>query len=263
MRKKGQYILTFIFFFISSLLLFFLGQQQVAKSITGITESVLLPLQQVALTPLLFIATKTHAGVTVEDENIRLKKEIINLKEKNKELQNLQNQFKNTPVVSSQLIPAQIVGMRGFIPGVSTPLEIHLNKGRQQGVKKGMAVISEDKVVGKVVNVSERVSQVRLITSPESIVAANTLEHDALGLIKGQGAKTLILQNVVLADKLSIGDTVITGGDIDTNGLGFPPGLILGKITSIAKTPSALFQAAEVENSVDVTRLSTVFIVLP
>ena len=69
-----------------------------------------------------------------------------------------------------------------------------------------------------------------------------------------------VLENVLLSDKLQTGDTVISKGDIGKDGEGFPPGLVVGRIISVNKKASALFQSAEVESLVDVTRLKMVFV---
>lgn len=263
MRKRDNYLASFSIFFIISLLLLITAKSDFSTAFSGFGERILAPVQQMVLSPIRLVAASGNTATSLEKENMSLKKEILTLKQKNKELESLQKQFKNTPVVTEKLVPAQIVGMRSFVPVVSPPQEILVNKGKKEGILQGMAVISEDHVVGKVVRVSDHVSQVYLITHAQSVVAANTLENNSLGLIKGEGKSNLLLQNVVLADKLGIGDTVITAGDIDQNGIGIPPGLILGKIVSVAKVPSALFQAAEVAVTIDVKTLSTVFIVLP
>ena len=67
-------------------------------------------------------------------------------------------------------------------------------------------------------------------------------------------------QNFVLSDKFEKGDVVVTKGNIDEQGNGIPPDLIVGKIISVHKNPSALFQTAEIESLVNVSRLDTVFI---
>jgi len=94
-----------------------------------------------------------------------------------------------------------------------------------------------------------------------SFTAKTTATH-ALGIMQGTGTETIVLNNVLLSDTLQKGDIVVTKGDINSDGLGFPPDLIIGKIISINKKASALFQSAEVERLVDVTRLEMVFVMM-
>ena len=70
-----------------------------------------------------------------------------------------------------------------------------------------------------------------------------------------------MIKNVVLSDKLTVSDLVLTKGDIDL-GRGYPPDLIVGKIVSVDKKASSLFQSAQVISLVDITRVPIVFIIL-
>ena len=90
------------------------------------------------------------------------------------------------------------------------------------------------------------------------------LKHDsqfAQGLIKGQGNGQIVLDNVLLSEKIENGDLVVTGGTKDIEGIGLPPDLVIGKIYALQKNPSALFQKAEVKSFIDSVQLSTLFII--
>lgn len=80
-------------------------------------------------------------------------------------------------------------------------------------------------------------------------------------MIKGQDGG-ILLDHVVLSEKIAKNDRILTKGDIDEGGSGFPPDLIVGRITSVNKRASDLFQTAEVKSLVDFERLSTVFIMV-
>jgi len=70
------------------------------------------------------------------------------------------------------------------------------------------------------------------------------------------------LDNVVLSDSIAVGDYVVTKGDLTIDNSGYPPSLIVGKIISVEKKSSDLFQRGKVKSLVDFSRLSTVFVVL-
>ncbi|HZJ18567.1 MAG TPA: rod shape-determining protein MreC, partial [Patescibacteria group bacterium] len=70
------------------------------------------------------------------------------------------------------------------------------------------------------------------------------------------------LDNVLLSENLKKGDIILTKGDIDQEENGYPPDLIIGKIISVDKSPSALFQKADVVSLVDLSKLTTVFIIV-
>ncbi|CAN5203953.1 hypothetical protein BH11PAT1_BH11PAT1_1730 [soil metagenome] len=264
MRRKGQYFLALIIFLVLCVTINLFAKGKVLRPVIGGIQFVFLPVQRLVFSSFsIAYAGGESQNRKLQTENKRLSLEMVKYKEQEKEIAALKDQFKNSPVSTQNLLPAEIVGMRSFIPGFGRPVNVLLSKGRRDGVIVGMGVIIQDRVVGKITGVSERLSQMNLVTASGTVITAKTLDTNALGVIKGEDDDTMLLDNVLLSDKLTVGDTVITGGTIDDHGLGYPPGLILGKISSIDKKPSALFQTAEVQRPVDVTHEKMVFIILP
>ena len=122
-----------------------------------------------------------------------------------------------------------------------------------------MAVVVKNNLVGIISQISPNLSKVDLVNNSSSSFTAKT-QNGAVGIFKG-GAN-LTLNNVLLSENLKTGELVLTKGDIDINGIGIPADLIVGKITSIEKNPSDLFQKAEVQTSIDFTKLTKVFVLL-
>jgi cell shape-determining protein MreC len=116
-------------------------------------------------------------------------------------------------------------------------------------------------LVGKVTQTSFGFSKVSLSTNSSFSTTAQDLSTGAMGVAKGQGGGEIVLDNVVSSQELTIGDLVVTKGEIDINGIGILPNLVLGKITSINKNPSSLFQIAKLKTLVDFSDLSKVFII--
>ena len=58
---------------------------------------------------------------------------------------------------------------------------------------------------------------------------------------------------------LQKGDLVVSKGDV-SRGVQVPPNLVIGKIISVNKQTSNLFQTAQVQSLVDVSRLERVFV---
>jgi len=193
------------------------------------------------------------------DENKKLRSELVSVDELKKENAALHDQFDSTETSIYEQIPTQIVGTKGFVPGISLPSQFVLDKGEKEGVKKGNAVVYKNNLVGVVVRVSPHISLVDPITKQGFSLTGRDLKTNALGVIKGQG-DGVIVDNVVLSDKLNINDVLVTKGDLNQDGIGVPPDLIVGKISSIDRRPSNLFQSAELQSFVDINHLSTVFI---
>ena len=87
------------------------------------------------------------------------------------------------------------------------------------------------------------------------------LETNALGVARG-GGDHLLLSETLLSETLKVSDTIVTKGDMDESGIGYPPNLIVGRIAAVEKNPSALFQSAKVKSPIDFSKLSTVFVIL-
>jgi rod shape-determining protein MreC len=159
------------------------------------------------------------------------------------------------------LLPANIVGAPSFIPGISTPETFIIDKGTSDGVKVGDAVVYKNNLLGKISKISDSLSEVTLVTNTSSSFTAKTSSSQALGVIKGQGGGQMILDNVLLSDNLKPSDLVLTNGDTNLSGKGYPPDLVVGKIVSVDKKASSLFQRAEVSSFIDFAKITTVFVI--
>lgn len=196
----------------------------------------------------------------LKEENIRLTSRLVEEVRLKKENAALLSQFQTREPKSYNLLPAKIVGAPGFIPGITPPSTFILDKGAKDNMRVGDSVVLKNNLIGKIVKTSSYLSKVDLVTHASSSFTAKTL-NGALGVIRGSGGDRMTLDNVLSSQNLKIGDLILTKGDINIAGFGIPGDLIVGKIESIEKIPTALFQKAEARSLVDFNRLSTVFIV--
>lgn len=195
----------------------------------------------------------------LQEENMLLASKIIDRQKLERENQALLDQFQTAKPKSYILLPAKVLGMLNFIPNISNPSSLILDKGEADGVKVGYAVVFKNNLVGKVTKVTFYLSKVDVINNSSSSFTART-EKGALGLVKGLG-DLMVLDNVLMSDTLSKDDLVVTMPNQDIEGLGEPSNLVVGKIISIDRNPSAVFQRAEVESLLDFPSLSMVFVV--
>ncbi len=261
MRNRQRFFTVFIIFFVLSLLVFAIFSTPVGNVIQGLVELIASPVQKYTHISLIGIPAeeKNKQLKAIREENLKLLKQMAKQKEIEKENQALRDQFATTVISPKQLLPATIIGSRSSNAGTGEPLEIVLDKGTNQGVIVGAAVIYEDILVGEVIRISENRAVVRLPISSGSSIPAKTTDSNALGIVKGQ-RDSMLLDNVLLSDSLKSKDIVVTKGATDEKGRGYPPGLVIGKITAIHKKASALFQTAEIEPVLQVNRLTTVFV---
>lgn len=196
-----------------------------------------------------------HSGNedALRDENTALRTQLVKMQELERDNSALRNQFQTANPESRNLLPATVIGMNAN--------EITIDKGSEDAVQKGDIIVLKDNLIGKVAKISPHVSIVTLITDPATSFTAQTSKTAAIGVVKAQGGDTITFENVVLSDKLEKDDMVITKGDIDENGGGYPPKLIVGKVVSVNKKASNLFQSAQIKSLIDMSKIRMVFVV--
>lgn len=119
-----------------------------------------------------------------------------------------------------------------------------LNKGKNSGIKREMAVINSKGIIGITDNSSSRYSRVQSILNRNSKINARLKNSNYFGTLSWNGKDYNIVQLSDLPRQapLKIGDTIETGGKSTI----FPEGILIGTISKINKGNSA-------DNKVDVT----------
>lgn len=262
MHKQRNLISTFFFFLVLSGAFFALSFTSVGMSIRGFVEVMISPIRSGALAILVSPSDKASPLQRLQDENLQLRMKLASYQEQEREIRALRDQFATTSINSRTLLPAKIIGRRTIIQGSSLPDQLILDKGTKDGVRKGSTIVYKNIFLGQIAAVTDHLSTADLSYRKEFSITAVVADSGALGVITGGGLGEMLLDKVVLSDKLSINSNVITKGNIDKEGRGVPPGLLIGKIVSIDKKPSALFQTAKVSLNVDVVRLDAVFILM-
>ncbi len=258
MQRRQGWLYIFLFFLFITILVFLIFKTSLLNPFKSLTQNLFFPISS-TIHNIIKIDDKKQQGV--QEKTLDLSKKIIDQTKLETDNKALRDQFETTTVMTSNLIPAVIVGSPAFIPGVTLPENLILQKGEVDGVRKGQLVIYKDNLVGRIAEVSGNYSKVTLLTNQAFSLTAQTLSTNAIGVAKGQGSGEIILDNVVLSDALNVGDLVRTKGDLNIKGEGVYPNLILGKIISINKNPSSLFQTAKIKTLLDFSHLSTVFII--
>lgn len=114
---------------------------------------------------------------------------------------------------------------------------ITINRGENDGVRRGLAVVHAGALLGVVENVSDRNAQVLLITSPHQQVGGMTFFEDptenVVGLVRGVSPVRLVFDIIDTRNPLQIGDKVVTSG----LGENIPRGIRIGRVTAIGDDP--------------------------
>lgn len=135
-----------------------------------------------------------------------------------------------------------------------------LNKGARDGVKKDMVALYKFQIIGKVYEVCQCYSKVKLITDKSCNIAGYAAKNHAHGVVQGSNnigfcAFTYVDQSF----KLEAGDIVISSGQ----GLVFPEGFGIGKICQPNNRPDEtqqLYQTFDIEPLVDLSSLEFCFL---
>ena len=181
------------------------------------------------------------------ENNIQLKE----LKLSNHRLRNLLN-FEKT--MTDRVLSAEVIG-KDPSPWFKTVL---IDKGKNDGVETGMAVVVPKGIAGQVTDVSANYSKVLLIIDHNSAVDALVQNDRARGIIKGGTAEQCFFKYVLRKHDIKIGDIVVSSG---LDGV-FPKGLAVGYVSGVIKPKSGIFQEVTVTPYVDFEKLEEVLIVL-
>ena len=254
MHRRGGIFQVFSVFLAAALLIFVFSQRGLLKGVTGIAESLLIPVKKVMYQSVAGLGKVNSAvNAKIREENAVLASALVKEKALERENQAFRDQFAVSVPAPSKLLPAAVVGQ--------TTDGLIIDKGNSDGVRAGSAVVYKDTVVGKVTSVSVHLATVMLPSNNNFSITAQTAATSALGILQGQGSGEMTLANVVLSDTLKQGDFVVTKDDLDKNGNGFPPNLVIGKIVSVSKRASNLFQEGKVESIIDFSKLDIVFVI--
>ena len=110
-----------------------------------------------------------------------------------------------------------------------------IDKGKKAGIKKNMAVITKDGLIGKISKVSNYSSEIKLITSNDTnfkvSVSIKTNDEDNYAILNGYDKKTglIKLSGIDKTTNINIDDSVLTSG----LGEMFPSGIYVGQVKKI------------------------------
>lgn len=134
-----------------------------------------------------------------------------------------------------------------------------INKGSEQGLAKGMGVICNRGIVGKIIYVSSHFALVQSLLHKDSQFSAMLADNKEIGSIvwtddldphKG------ILKDISNNSQPRVGESVVTSGYSL-----FPEGIPIGKVSSLHTKGGGYSLNMEVELSVDFSKLEYVYVV--
>ena len=153
----------------------------------------------------------------------------------------------------SRTVAAQVIGSSGS----DSSRMLYIDKGENQGLKRDMAVITADGIVGKVLQVFPSVSQVLLINDQSSGVGTILEKSRLQGFLKGTATGEVVLEGVMSDEQVAPGERVLTSGGDQI----FPKGLPVGTVTKVGAGKD-LFLNIQIKPAVNLGKLEEVLVVV-
>lgn len=200
------------------------------------------------------VATLRQENATLKDHVSQLQSELLAARQQLTEtdiLYALLDYARAKP--ENKYVAASVIG-RDPSPFVKY---IIVNHGSDDGIVKGMPVVTQQGLVGKVVAVTATAARVQLITDPGSIINVRLEEANTDGQVAGS------VTGDVSLDMVNPGIDLLQGDLILTSGLGgiYPADILIGQVLSPETSENKLFQKASVQPVVDFVNLRAVLII--
>jgi rod shape-determining protein MreC len=135
-----------------------------------------------------------------------------------------------------------------------------INKGSNQGIREGMAVISPNGVVGIVRAVSNNFSSIMSLLHSDARLSARIDRNSfSTGSVSWDGRNVTMAQMLEIPPHIDVyvGDTIITSGF----SLNFPEGIFIGVVRNVHTRPADLFHSLDIELSTDFHTLNHVYVI--
>lgn len=208
------------------------------------------------------IFTSPRDVTTLRQQNAELQNEVAELQS---QVIQLQQQVGETQILAalvdfSRASPENTYQAAAVIGRDPSPFlhYIIINRGSNDGILRGMPVVTDQGLVGRVDAVIADAARVQLVTDPASRVNVRLQNAEAEASLVGSVTGDVVLELIPQDTIIETGDLVLTSG----LGGGYPPDLIVGQIVNIRSRDFDLFQQATVQPVVDFNRLQIVLVIV-
>lgn len=132
-----------------------------------------------------------------------------------------------------------------------------INRGSDDGLRRGMPVVTQQGLVGRIAAVTADAARVQLITDPASNINVKLEPSRAQAVIRGEVSGEISLAMIPQSAQVEIGDLILTSG----LGGNYPTNILVGQVTGVRRRETDLFQSASVQPVVDFNQLEIVLII--
>lgn len=189
----------------------------------------------------------------VRELNLYLSSELIKSREaltENKKLRDMLDfkQGVEFPLVSAEVVGKSTIELREYVT---------INKGRKEGIKRGMSVRTDAGLVGLIMIAEENYSLIETLNNRQVKISAKVDRTSIDGILIWGGDRYFNMQNIPKSFDIKVGDELITSNFSSK----YPSGIPIGKVVKVEDDKTTLFHKIYVEPFASFSTLEQVFIV--
>jgi rod shape-determining protein MreC len=233
------------------------------------------PITKIALAPLIQMQTWVSQRYQALQNLINTPADMTRLRQRNSELEaenarlqiqiiELQQQVSEAQVLATLLSYARSRAENRYIAASVIQYDtnpflhyIVINRGSDDGLRRGMPVVTNKGLIGQISAVIAGAARVQLITDPGSSVNVYLQASETEAVLQGSLTSDLFLDMIPQSAVVQNGDLVVTSG----LGGNYPANLVIGQVTNVRKRDFELFQTANVQPAVDFRSLEIVLVI--
>jgi rod shape-determining protein MreC len=200
------------------------------------------------------VASLRQRNAELEAEVFRLQTQIIELQQQISEVEVLSALLDFARVNPENRYAAASVIGRDPSPFLHYVI---IDKGSDSGIRRGMPVVTQQGLIGRIDAVTSGASRVQLITDPASSVNVRLQQTRTEVVLSGSITGDLTLDMIPQDVTVQIGELVITSG----LGGNYPSDILIGQVTGVKRQSYDLFQTASVQSIVDFSNLTVVLVI--
>ncbi len=235
----------------------------------------LTPLTKIAFSPVIAAQTWLSDRYLAIQSLLNAPRDVTELMQRNAELESevaslqsqvieLQQQLTEYQILSSLLdfaraypeyeyVGASVIG-RDPSPFLQYVI---INRGSDDGLRRGMPVVTQNGLVGRISRVTAAAANVQLITDPAMKINVRLQPSRERAVLTGSITGDLVLDFIPQSATVNPGDLVLTSGF----GGNYPPNILIGQVTGVRSQDFDLFQSGSVQPVVDFEQLEIVLVI--
>ncbi len=262
-RKRGRKkngITSHVLIFILCISLMTLGKADISamNSLRTIMTGLTMPIADVVAVPIRAVTSmveSAQAAAKLREENLKLKEDVKRLSRWRLQAELLQSENRQLRSVSGVIVPEATTPVSARVIAINADSFAHvvmINIGRDKGIRRGNAVTTTDGLVGMIIDVGARHSQVLLLTDINAMIPVILSSSSWPATTVGQNTTSLKLRFLPAEASIEVDELIQTSG----HGGVLPAGIPVGRISSINN------DLITIDPIVDLKRLSFVSVLV-